>query len=246
MRRMPDLDILSPAEARRLALRAQRLDAPVAEGSEWAGTRHLLAALRAIRSVQIDSVNVFARAHYLPAFSRLGPYALADFDALADGPRPRMIEAWAHAAAFIPVEDWPLWQFRRDRFRRGDPSMRSWREWAEANGALLDEIRALVRASADHGVTVDEIEHERNRSRGAWWGWSDVKTGLELLFTTGEVVSGPRRGFRRVYMLPEHRIPADLREQEISETDALRNLVGTAARALGVATIADLADYFRL
>src|SRR5690606_23506786 len=91
-----------------------------------------------------------------------------------------------------------------------------------------------------------EIEHDANTRRGPWWGWSDVKIGLEIMFRRGTVVSAGRERFERVYALPEHVIPADVLAVEITEADAQRTLVEQAARALGVATAADLADYYRM
>ena len=109
---------------------------------------------------------------------------------------------------------------------------------------MLDFLRAEL---TDKGaITAGQVEHEENRRSGPWWGWSDVKTGLEVLFMRGEVVAAGRRNFERSYELAERRIPAALLEHDVAEGDAVRELVRTSARALGIGTVRDIADYFRL
>lgn len=228
---------LSATQARRVALAAQgfgrRPASPV-------GIRQLRSTLDRLSVLQLDSVNVFERSHYLPFFARLGPYDKADLDRLLYGRRSDYVEYWAHQAAIIPLAHRPLWHW----------SMAEWHHrkevgrWGAANPEMLAFLRAELTA-ARRPLTAGEIEHDANVRRGPWWGWSDVKMGLEVLFMWGEVVTG-RSGFERTYALAERRVPADLLTAEVPRDDAIRQLTGLAVRALGVGTLRDIADYYRL
>jgi uncharacterized protein YcaQ len=230
---------ISPALARRVALAAQGFGrapgAPV-------GTRQLNLLMQRLRVLQIDSVNVFERSHYLPVFARLGPYDRALLDRLTFRRGSPYIEYWAHEAAFLPVEDWPLFRWRMAEARKRHHSVPD--AWANANVELLDWLRAEL---ADKGpLPARMIEHDANVRKGNWWGWSDVKLGLEYLFGWGEVVSGGRMRFERVYALAEHVLPDAVRESDVPREDAVRELVRRSAVALGIGTQSDIADYFRL
>lgn len=184
---------LRRADARRIALAAQGFARP---RPETVGTRQITATLRRMRILQIDSVNVFSRSHYMPLFARLGAYDTALLDALAFSRRPRWVESWAHVASLVSADDWPLLQFRRDDLRRkyGDDA------WARANEPLLQWLRDEL---AERGpLRPAQIDHDaRSGSRGSWWGWDDVKNGLERLWLFGEVAIAGRRGFERRYAL---------------------------------------------
>lgn len=232
------MDQLSRAEARRLALAAQGFDRlPTATVS----ARTLTAAVDRLQVLQLDSVNVFARSHYLPLFARLGAYDASLLDRQVFARRGRYLEYWAHEAALIRRDDWPLWHWKRaalrekytarDAWVRDNPRMMRW---------LLDEL------AANGPMTVSDVEHDAAARRGPWWGWSDVKLGLEYLFAFGDVVSAGRRGFSRVYALPEHVGLAELHQVAVPRADAERQLVARSVRALGVGTVADIADYHRL
>lgn len=231
------IETLSPAQARRVALAAQGLGQPRAT----VGTRQLNLLMERLAVLQLDSVNVFERSHYLPAFARLGSYDKALLDRLTFSGRGPYTEYWAHQAAFIPIRDRPLWGW----------AMRHWRSertdygrWGAAHPQMIDFLRAEL---AEKGpLTAGQVEHDANERRGPWWGWSDVKTGLECLFMWGEVVAAGRRGFERVYDLVHRRLPAEVVEAEVAKPDAVRELVRIASRALGIGTRNDLADYFRL
>lgn len=191
--------------------------------------------------LQIDSVNVFARSHYMPLFSRLGPYDRDRLDRLAFSRRSPYVEFWAHQAAFIAAEDWPLFRFR----------MAEHRERHEQKGwfSVSDQTLAWVRDElAERGpVRPAQIEQDALRTpRGPWWDWSAVKSALEYLWFTGEVAIAGRRGFERVYGLAADVLPATVIDRHVERADALRVLVERAARASGVATVADLDDYWRL
>ena len=191
--------------------------------------------------LQIDSVNVFARSHYLPLFSRLGSYDPALLDRVFHSRTTHYVEYMAHEATFIPIEDWPLWGWKMAALRAKDHRAD---EWATGNVAMLDWLRASL---ADSGpVLASAIEHESNERRGPWWGWSDVKLGLEHLFRWGEVAIDGRTRFERRYGLAEHVLPAHALVTPTARAEAIRELVRRSAVAIGVGTLADLADVHRL
>ncbi|SDO85359.1 hypothetical protein SAMN04487848_2453 [Microbacterium sp. ru370.1] len=229
---------LRRADARRIALAAQGFARP---RPETVGTRQITAALRRMRILQIDSVNVFARSHYMPLFARLGAYDTTHLDALAFSRRPRWVESWAHVASLVSVDDWPLLHFRREDLRRkyGNDA------WAQANQPLLQWLRDEL---ADRGpLRPAQIDHDaRSSSRGSWWGWDDVKNGLERLWLFGEVAIAGRRGFERRYALASDVLPASALETTVPRAEAIAELVRRAAVAYGVATASDLADYWRI
>lgn len=229
---------LSPSLARRVALAAQGFGRPRPAS---VGTRALTVAIDRIRPLQIDSVNVFERSHYLPLFARLGTYDRTLLDSITFGRRSRYVEYWAHEAALVRQEDFPLfrWRMRHYQQRLARPG-----EWAESNGEMLDWLRAELAGSGP--LRASEIEHDSNVRRGPWWGWSDVKQGLEVLFRWGEVVSAGRTRFERTYALAEHVLPASVLDAEVSTADATRELVRRSAIAHGIGTLGDLGDYFRL
>lgn len=231
---------LSSAEARRVALTAQGFARP---RPETAGTRQLNAALGRMSTLQIDSVNVFARSHYMPLFSRVGSYDTAALDRLLFARRAPYVEYWAHVAAFIPAADWGLFRFRMDDMRAKYGSKPG--GWCDTHRDIVDWVRAELR---DRGpLRPAQIEHDAKKvDRGPWWDWDVVKHALEYLWLFGEVAIAGRRGFERRYALAEQVIPAAALDEEISRPDAIRELVRRAARAYGVSTAADLADYWRL
>jgi uncharacterized protein YcaQ len=233
---------LSPALARRIALAAQGFGRPVSDAAAAPGIRQLGALVDRLALLQIDSVNVFERSHYLPAFSRLGGYDKAQLDRLSSGARPRLTEYWVHEASLIPLADWPLFRWRMRAYR--DAATADEDSWSRQNAPMLTWLRAELAANGP--MAASAIEHDANKRSGPWWGWSDVKIGLETLFRWGEVVSAGRARFERIYALPEQVFPTELLDREISAAEAHRILLGQAARAHGIGTVKDLADYFRL
>ena len=199
--------------------------------------------MQRLRVLQLDSVNVFERSHYLPLFARLGAYDRAELDRLTFSKKARYIEYWAHVAALIPLESWPLWRWKMREHREkwsNDPS-----HWVARNTEMLDWLRAELAAKGPQQA--GKIEHETGGKRkGGWWEWSDVKTGLEYLFYMGEVVSAGRTRFERTYALAEQVLPAELLAVDIDKHDAVRQLLVASTAAHGVGTVRDLADYFRL
>lgn len=232
-------ELLTPAEARRAALAAQGFGRPRPTSVT---TRQLGGVIDRLGLLQLDSVNVFERSHYLPVHARLGSYDKGLLDRLTFAPRARYLEYWAHEAALIPREWWPLFRWRMEGYRRD--SRESLNGWAESHRHILDWLRTEL---AEKGpLAASAVEHDANKRSGPWWGWSDVKTGLEALFRWGEVVSAGRSRFERVYGLAGQLLPAELLELEVPEREAQKRLVEHAARAHGVGTRSDIADYFRL
>jgi uncharacterized protein YcaQ len=230
---------ISMAQARRIALAAQGLGRALPANP---GIRQLGSLIGRLGLLQLDSVNVFERSHYLPVFARLGSYDKADLDRLAFARRGRFIEYWAHEAAVIPVDTWPLLRWRMQAYR--DHAAADATHWANANRPMMDWLLAEL---ADKGpLPASAIEHDANKRSGPWWGWSEVKTGLEVLFRWGEVVSGGRTRFERSYALPQQVLSDEILGREVPADEARRQLVEHAARAHGIATASDLADYFRL
>jgi uncharacterized protein len=232
------VDTVSPALARRIALAAQGFGRP---HPETPGVRQVGGTLDRLAVLQIDSVNVFERSHYIPVFSRIGPYDKSNLDQITMGRRGRMMEYWGHQASFIPRELWPHFEFRRQEFREHGSE---WGGWLVENRSLADWLRCELLANGP--MRAGEIEHDANERRGPWWGWSDVKRTLEWMFRVGEVVCVERQRFERVYALPEQALPSELLSASVAPDDAARELVARATSALGIATEADIADYWRM
>jgi uncharacterized protein YcaQ len=192
--------------------------------------------------LQIDSVNVFERAHYMPLFSRLGPFDKTELDNLHGGKNPTLLEYWAHEASFIRTEHYPLFGYRMEYNQRGTRAR--YEKWADENREFLDWIKNEIRTRGP--LAGGDFEHERAERKGSWWGWSDVKRALEFMFMYGEVVSGGREGFNRLYALPEQVLTAKVRNKTEDPIAARKHLLLKAAKAHGVGTAADLADYFRM
>jgi uncharacterized protein YcaQ len=225
-----------------VALAAQGFAEPRPQGpvDGWALRR----VLDRVGLLQIDSVNVLARAHYLPLFSRLGPYPVELLERAAWRAPRRLFEYWGHEASLLPVALQPLLRWRMDRaaHEAWGGVRRIQRDRPELVARVLEEVRARGPVAAS-----DVLAEERPRRTGPWWDWSDVKRAFEWLFWSGQVTSARRRGFERLYDLPERVLPAAVVATPTPVTeDAQRELVRIAARALGVAAERDLRDYFRL
>ena len=240
---------LSIAQARRVALRAQGLDRRRPSTAHQPGRRAFASVVDRLGLLQIDSVNVLARAHLMPAFSRLGPYDVGLLDRAA-GVAPRsLVEYWAHEASFVPPSTYRLLGFRQRAY--ADEAWQSIRSVARTHPAVVDEVRALVRETGP--VTAREVharyEAEHPRTRTDWgWNWTLAKRVLELLFFTGEVTSAARNAaFERRYDLVERVLPPEaLVLPSPDRPDAVRALLEIGARAHGLGTAACFADYFRL
>ena len=225
---------LSIAQARRLALASLGfgLRRPAKPGAT-----HVRATVQRLSAIQIDSVNVLARAHYLPVFSRYGPYPTAVLDDLVHG-RRELFEYWGHAACFLPVELYPYFRWRMDgqaeNWGGGEPKEQSF-------------IEAVFAEVAERGpLSAGEIRIG-GKSKGAWWGWSDGKRAVEVLFRQGRVAIAGRRNFERLYDIPERVFPPEvLKAAPIPPTEAKKELLFRAARAMGVGTARDVAMYFHI
>jgi uncharacterized protein YcaQ len=236
-------DSLSAAEARRIALAAQGFGAPRPDGE--IGRRQLLKLIERLGVVQIDSVNVVSRTHYLPAFSRLGAYPRALLEEVAWGSKPALFEYWGHEASLLPLATQPLLRWRMADAHDGVGVWRGVARLLAERRELADRALAQIR---DRGpLAASELEPGA-RGNGGWWGWSDAKRALEALFWTGEITAATRRGtFERVYGLPEKVLPRAVVEAPTpARADAQRELLRIAARAQGIATGRDLRDYFRM
>jgi uncharacterized protein len=235
---------LSLGEARRIALASQGFGQPK---PAKATKRHLLSTIQRLGLVQIDSVNVLVRAHYFPAFSRIGPYPTEWLDELTYRKR-QLFEYWGHAASLIPVNLFPSFRWRMERAKRGNGVYRGLVNFAKENAKLIQEVLEQIRqhGPAGAGDVEKAIREEQLARKAGWWEWSDSKTALEWLFWSGQVTTSTRRNFERIYDLTERVFP-DLYNGEIPDREiSQRELIATASRALGVATENDLGDYFRL
>ena len=233
---------LSAIEARRIALAAQGLGArPDGEVTR----RQLLKTVDRLGLVQIDSVNVVSRTHYLPVFSRLGAYPRALLEAVAWGRKPALFEYWAHEASLLPLASQPLLRWRMADARAGVGVWRGVAKFMRERRDLIDRAMEQIRS---HGPLSASGLDLGAKGVGGWWGWSEAKRAVECLFWTGDLAVVTRRGtFERVYGLPEAALPrAVLAASTPSREEAQRQLVRIAARALGVATERDLRDYFRM
>ena len=231
---------LSRAQARRVALVAQGFRDP----------RHTVPTMRTFNRtlartavLQVDSVNVLQRAHYMPLFSRMGPYDTELLRRASEGRPRRIVEYWAHVAAFMPVELWPHMRHRMRRYAAEGHAWMGLPERRELVSSLLSDI-------AERGPsTARDLDVGLPRTRDNWgWNWSETKKTLEYLFFAGRLaVAGRNSAFERLYDLPERVIPpAVLHEPEPTDRDAWRELVRRAAKAHGVATEPCLRDYFRM
>lgn len=234
---------VSARQARRIALAAQGFAVPRPAAAPE--RRQLRRMVDRLGLLQIDSVNVLVRAHYLPPFSRLGPYAPRLIDEAAyDGRRRTLFEYWGHEASLLPIALHPLLRWRMARAQQGQGIYGGLARFGRERRAFIDAVLAEVGARGP--LRASELS-DGGRGRGSWWGWSDGKRALEWLFWAGLVTTATRRGFERIYDLPERALPrAPLSAPTPPVEEAQRELLRIAARALGIATEADLRDYFRL
>jgi len=255
-------DTITPAAARRAALAAQGFADARPAGAVT--RRHLVRTVERTRLLQLDSVNVAVRAHYMPLFSRLGPYDATLVDDAAwshSARRPRLlVEYWAHEASLLPVADWPL-------LMSGAKRKGWWRfaeEIAEREPTLMEDVLAAVKelgpasagtletalgagGAALSGAAAGRGAPARRPPGATWWERSDVKRVCELLFGLGQLTTGTRVNFQRLYDLPERVLPPEVFAAHPADPDeAARRLILRSASALGVATEPDLRDYYRL
>jgi uncharacterized protein YcaQ len=237
---------LTRDQARRVAVAAQGFAEPKPRGPITRA--HLSRLISKIQVLQLDSVSVSVRAHYAPVFSRLGPYDRDVLDRAAwshSARSPRLlVEYWAHEAALMSVDDWPLLRWRMRQYQHG----RWGTHIVEANPQLADDIVAAVAelGPSTAGEIEAHLEAEPRRGKGPWWDRSDTKWVAEALFASGVLTTATRVGFARHYDLTERVLPPEVLARHIPDDEAVRELTLRAARALGVGTEADIRDYFRL
>jgi len=241
---MPATVSFTLKQARRLALAAQGFDGRLSPASVQPSRLNRL--IERLGVLQIDSVNALVRSHYLPLFSRLGHYNrdLLDQAAWSQGRRRTLFEYWGHEASLLPVAMYPLMRWRMARAARGEGI---YQQLARFGVEQQDVIRRVLQAVRDQGAIGAGSLSTRQEKAGPWWDWSAEKHALEWLFAAGEVTVAGRRGFERLYDLPERVLPNSVLQQPLpDEAQAQRALLIHAAEALGVGTEKDLRDYFRL
>ena len=240
------MSTLTAAQARRIAVAAQGFAEPRPAGPVTRA--HLRRLVSRIQVLQLDSVSVAVRAHYAPVFSRLGPYDREVLDRAAwshSARSPRLlVEYWAHEAALMAVDDWPLMRWRMREYTHG----RWGREIVRKNGRLAEDIVAAI---AELGPsTAGQIEAhlgaEQRGRNGPWWDRSDTKWVTEALWSSGVLTTATRIGFARHYDLTERVLPPDVVARQVDDGEAIRELTLRAAGALGIGTETDIRDYFRL
>ncbi|KAB0499653.1 winged helix-turn-helix domain-containing protein [Pseudomonas vancouverensis] len=241
---MPATVSFTLKQARRLALAAQGFN-----GRQPPATIKAVQLNRLIDRLgllQIDSVNALVRSHYLPLFSRLGNYApdLLDQAAWSQGRKRTLFEYWGHEASLLPLSMYPLMRWRMQRAQRGEDIYQQLARFGREQQGTIRRVLAVVEEQGALGAGSLSTRQER---AGPWWDWSAEKHALEWLFAAGEVTVAGRRGFERLYDLPERVISGEILTQPIlTEAEAQRGLLLHAAGALGVGTEKDLRDYFRL
>ncbi len=237
---------ISLAQARRIALAAQGFGRP--RPARPPSANQIAALVTRLGVLQLDSVNVFSRAHYLPVFSRLGPYDRSRLDRITGHGSGRvdrrLVEYWAHEASLIPVALHPLF-----RWRMADVDREAWGSISRIAREQPELVAETLQLVADQGpIRARDTGAVRPPPRaGHMWNWHEGKVALEHLFFTGQVAAARRVNFERLYDIAERVLPPEILRQPTPEpADAQRQLVRIAAGALGVATEPDLGDYFRL
>lgn len=225
-------------QARRFALEAQGFTRQRPTGR--IDVRHFRRTVNDIWMVQLDSVNVFSRTHYMPFFSRLGPYDRSALDNWL-WKSGELFEYWGHEASLIPVEDHRLWRWLMDRPLRWN----RYHQLEESEPGYVDGVLEQVRGFGP--LTASDLKDPGQRDGTQMWGWSKGKVALEALFANGKITTAHRPSFQRIYDLTERVVdPVHLGQPEIGKEEAQKGLILKAARAMGVANAEDLGDYPRI
>jgi uncharacterized protein YcaQ len=234
---------LTAGEARRIALGAQGFATPRPDGP--VAKRQLLKLIDRLGVIQIDSVNVVSRTHYMPAFSRLGAYRREMLEEVAWAKKRPLFEYWAHEASLLPLSTQPLFRWRMQDARDGVGLWKGVARFRRENAQFVDKV--LNEIATRGPMSASDLEMGQ-KGQGGWWGWSHAKSAVEGLFWTGELTTATRRGtFERIYGLPEKVLPrAIVQAPTPTREDAHRALLRIAIGAMGIATGKDLRDYFRM
>ncbi|AZF41803.1 hypothetical protein C4J87_1630 [Pseudomonas sp. R1-43-08] len=240
---MPAVLSFSLKQARRMALAAQGFSGRQPPAQIKAA--HLNRVIERLGVLQIDSVNAVVRSHYLPLFSRLGRYSplMLEQAAWSQGRQRSLFEYWGHEASLLPMALYPMMRWRMERAKRGQGI---YAQMARFGREQQSTVQRVLRAVEEQGALGAGSLSTREVRAGPWWDWSDEKHALEWLFAAGLVTVAGRRGFERLYDLPERVLPAEILQANLNEAEAQRGLLLHSATALGVATEKDLRDYFRL
>src|SRR5262245_18553356 len=232
---------MSEATARRIALAAQGFADPRPAGR--VGRRHGRRLFDRVGVVQIDSVNVLVRSQELPVFARLGTHPRDLLPSMLD--HRELFEYWGHMASLIPIEHQPLFRWQMERAARGERIWDGVARLARDRPGYIESVLGQVKERGP--LRASELSDPGPRRREPWWSWEDGKRALEYLFWSGQVSARRLGNFERAYDLTERILPGwVLALPTPAEQDARRELLALAARALGVATLSDLCDYYRL
>lgn len=227
---------LSLVEAQRIAIAAQALDHPPAQATK----ADVLALVRRLGCVQIDTIHVVARSPYFVLWSRLEQYEPGWLDELLY-PDRQVFEYWAHAASIVPIEHWPLFASRRRKYGAGEAGW--WPQWSGENAEVVAHVLAEIRERGPLGSA--DFDAPLEHRGGGWWEWKPAKRALDVLWSAGELMIERRINFHRRYDLRDRLLPPTLAAQTLSEAEQRRGLALLALQAMGFATVRQLADYFR-
>lgn len=234
---------ISTAAARLLLLSAQGLLAPPARAARKAD---VLAAIRRMRLLQIDTIHIVARSPYLVLLSRLGPYEPRWLDEThAAG---KLFEYWSHAMCWLPIEDYPLFgSLIAHNLRYGESYWNRIQDWLSRHAADIEHVRERIRAEGGlRSADFQPPPEAEKRPASGWWDWKVEKKALEYLFASGELMVARREKFQRVYDLRERLLPHWNAAQVLPLAEVRAQLLSRSALALGPATEAWLRDYYRL
>lgn len=228
------------AAARALALHAQQLTEPMPQGAELPGEKEIFSAVARLGCVQIDTLHVVERSHYLVLWSRLGNYDKADFEGLIyDGDKRCLFEGWQHAACFIPLRDYNYQKPRMKHLQQKQLEPGKW--YAEPENQELCR-RVYKRIETEGPLRARDFEYDGPK-RGSWWDWKPAKNALELLYAFGDLMISGRENFQRIYDLRERVLPDWVEREVTNEEERDRYWLEQGVLALGICEALQAADY---
>jgi uncharacterized protein YcaQ len=239
---MSEGGVIYPLSAvRAVALQAQGLAAPL-DQTHLPTPEAIYHLVEQLGCIQIDTLQMVHRSHYLALWSRLGSYATGDFDRLVYDPQERrLFEYWAHAASIIPLNAYRYYLPRMSWYQQGKDTWNTRLLNRDGNGGL---VGACYERIQNEGA-LRAADFERPESKGGtWWDWKPAKRALEHLYDSGELMIAGRKNFQRVYDLRERVLPAWVDQSLPSPGETERYFVEQAALALGICRPEQLATYF--